>query len=314
MELKKENPLYKSACIEVQLNSSMGHPQLSVLKERDFLRNGLKDLKYIKFKPEDINTIMKQTISDFQQSQTSSEEFSKRLKFDKQACSTEDYKSLYDGKPNQIIISLLNPQKKEMLLGVKLQYTEPQELISRFEQTVKSMPDWIVLPQPGPEKLNLQYRQSIENKVIPIPSRGISNFENEVNNYNKLIVGIPKFQNIVNDYNMSNDQYVKYMCLMKNENDYDSSAIEFFRSKFKCQQIVIQYYIKDEGKTINTTFDFLSSPDTLITKVFEISPEFPGMPQLFLPDSTMLDLTKSYRYLGCLNELYNNIILTVVVS
>lgn len=311
MEAKKENQLYKSVSLDVQLK---GGPQISLASERAFVLNGLGDLRYTKFKPEDINLIMKHTITQFQQSQTILDEVSKRLKLDKQSINREDIRSLYDGEPNSNIISIITPRKKELLLGVKLQYTEPQELINLFNQTVKSMPDQFILPQPGTEELNIQFRRSNDYPTINIPSRVSSRLEEEIKHYNKLIVKIPLFQKIVNDFNLPQEQYVAYLCLMKGDNDYETPANQLFKDKFKCESIQIQYYIKDIGKTTTAIFEFLDSPDFLITKVFDIFQEFPGMPQLFLPDSSMLDLTKGHKYIGCLNELYNNIILTVVVS
>lgn len=128
--------------------------------------------------------------------------------------------------------------------------------------------------------------------------------------YAKNLVLVHDFKEIINDYLISDDECVQLMTKhMKFEGDYESPAFEYFKAKYGSSKLTISFKFKEEKKSAD--FNFLDSPDSLITKAFELYPQINDLPNFYSSTGLKIDLTQRLKYIGCL-ELENHSILSIV--
>lgn len=117
--------------------------------------------------------------------------------------------------------------------------------------------------------------------------------------YAQKLILVPEFKHIINNSTISDEACVFFMMdNMINEYDFKPAALAYFKTKYNCEKIRLKFRVNEiDDKFVR--FNFTDSPDDLISKAFEIKPDFNDMPTFYLSDGKKLDLTKNH-YIGSL--------------
>lgn len=158
---------------------------------------------------------------------------------------------------------------------------------------------------------NINNSNNLYDKLSNINLNNTGNIEVN-NNNNNLSLEITNFKKTVNNIFLSNEDCLKFL----NPYIHDSSLLEFsyrdyFIKKFNSDKISLTFVVNN--KNFPVTFNFLQSPDEMITKVFSLL-DIDGFPKFYDEYGSFINIeSQDLKYIGCLN-IRNNSMIVIKIS